>query len=121
MSNEYQAHLKDLKDRTRKYALRIIKLYLSLDKSTVSKVIGKQILRSGTSVGAQFREGCRAKSDADLISKLQGSIQELEESIYWMELLVEAEIIKKEKLEPLMQESEELIAIFISIICKLKK
>jgi len=120
MGSEYQDRLQDLKDRTKKYALRIIKLYSSLDKSPVSKVLGGQVLRSGTSVGAQFREGCRAKSDADLISKLQGSIQELEESIYWMELMLEAEIFKKEKLEPLMQESEELIAIFISIINKVK-
>ena len=120
--SDYQEHLQGLKDRTRKYALRIISLYTSLDKSEeVSRVIGRQILRSGTSVGAQFREGCRAKSDPDLISKLQGSIQELEESIYWMELMIDTEIFKKEKLEPLMQESEELIAIFITIINKLKK
>jgi len=120
MGSEYQERLQDLKDRTKKYALRIIKLHSSLDKSQVAKVLGNQILRSGTSVGAQFREGCRAKSDADLISKLQGCIQELEESIYWMELLIDTEVFKKEKLEPLIQESEELIAIFVSIINKIK-
>ena len=121
MASDYQPHLQDLKERTRKYALRIINLCSSLDKSDLSKVIGKQILRSGTSVGAQFREGCRAKSNADLISKLQGSLQELEESIYWMELMIDSEIFSEEKLSPLMKESEELIAIFITIINKLKK
>ena len=83
-------------------------------------VIGKQILYSGTSVGAQYREGCRAKSDADLVNKLQGSLQELEETLYWIELLIESEIIKAERLEPLLKETDELAAIFVSIVLKLK-
>ena len=117
---DYQEHLQGLKDRTKKFSLRIIKLYSSLPNTVVAKVIGKQILRSGTSVGAQFREGCRAKSDADLINKLHGSLQELEETQYWLELLADSEMIKPERLTDLSKEADELIAIFVSIVVKLK-
>ncbi len=74
---------KDLKTRTKEFALRIIRLYSAMPNTTASQVLGKQILRSGTSVGAQYREGVRAKSDADFINKLEGSLQELEETSYW--------------------------------------
>ena len=72
----------DLKIRTREFALRIIRLYTSLPKTTEAQVIGKQVLRSGTSVGAHYREGCRAKSNADFINKIEGSLQELDETLY---------------------------------------
>lgn len=98
-----------LRERTKDYALRIIRLYSVLPKKTEAKIIGHQLLRSGTSVGAQYSEACRAKSDADFVSKIQGSLQELEESIYWLELLANAGIIKADKLSPLLIESEELI------------
>ena len=91
----------DLRKRTKDFALRIIKLYSFLPKTTEAQIIGKQILRSGTSVGAHYREGCRAKSNADFINKLQGGLQELEETLYWLELLTESNIIHKEKLESL--------------------
>jgi four helix bundle protein len=81
----------DLRARTREYALRIIRLYESLPKSGAVHVISHQLLRSGTSVGAHYSESCRAKSKADFISKIEGSLQELEEGIYWMELLIQAE------------------------------
>ena len=80
----------DLRRRTKEFALRIIKLYVALPKSAEAQVLGKQVLRSGTSVGAHYHEACRAKSDADLISKVEGGLQELEETIYWLELLSEA-------------------------------
>ena len=112
--------LHDLKGRTKDFALRIIKLYSSLPRTAESNTIGKQILRSGTSVGAQFREGCRAKSEADLINKLQSGLQELEETQYWMELLIETGIIEKDRLIDLYKESDELISIFVSIVLKLK-
>ncbi len=72
----------DLKIRTREFALRIIRLYTSLPKTAEAQVIGKQVLRSGTSVGAHYREACRAKSNADFISKVEGGLQELEETLY---------------------------------------
>ena len=79
--------MENLKQRTKKFALRIIKLYCALPRKTEAQVIGKQVLCSGTSVGAQFLEGLRSKSKADLISKLEGCLQELEETQYWLELL----------------------------------
>ena len=82
----------DLKVRTKQFALRIIRLYTSLPKTTEAQVIGKQVLRSGTSVGAQYREAQRAKSDADFINKVEGSLQELDETGYWLELLQTARL-----------------------------
>jgi four helix bundle protein len=110
----------DLKDRTSDFALRIIRMYTRLPKTTEAQIIGKQVLRSGTSVGAQYREGHRAKSDADVISKFEGVLQELDETDYWLNLLVRAEIAPADKMAPLIQETNELIAIFVSIVTKIK-
>src|SRR5437762_13588735 len=98
------------------YSTRVLRLFRSLPKSVEASIIGKQLLRSGTSVGAQFREAYRAKSKADFISKMTGAIQELDESDYWIDLLIEAEILPREKLEPLLTETNELIAIFTTIV-----
>lgn len=100
----------DLKQRTKNFALRIVKLFSALPKQTEAQVIGKQVLRSGTSVGAQYREACRARSNAEFISKIESASQELEETIYWFELLVEAKIFPAQKLENLRSEAEELMA-----------
>lgn len=113
--------MNDLKDRTKKFALRIIKLYTSLPKNIESQVMGKQILRSGTSVGAQYSESIRARSTAEFISKIESALQELEETTYWMELLVESEIVKAEKLKDLQAEAEELIAILVSSVKTAKR
>ncbi len=110
----------DLKERTKQYALRIIRLYTSLPKTTEAQVMGRQVLKSGTSVGAQYREANRAKSDADFISKVEGSLQELDETEYWLELLTEAGIVPVERLAPLLNETDELIAIFVTIVKKTK-
>src|SRR5215204_6147957 len=104
----------ELKARTKEFAVRIIRLFAALPKSTEAQVIGKQFLRSGTSVGAQYREAQHAKSDADFISKIEGSLQELEETTYWLELLAELEIFNSNKLAPLQTETKELIAIFVT-------
>ena len=111
----------DLKSRTKTYALRIIKLYQALPKSGEAQVIGKQILRSGTSIGAQYREACRAKFPADFINKMEGSLQELDETGYWLELLVESKIVPAERLSELQNENEELIAIFVASVKTTKK
>ena len=113
----------DLRGRTKTFALRIIKLYTSLPKSQEAQVLGKQILRSGTSVGAHYHEACRAKSNADFISKVEGGLQEIEETIYWMELIGESNIFSEERLKPLHKEAEELIAMFVTMAknIKLKK
>jgi four helix bundle protein len=106
----------DLKDRTRDYALAIIVLFSQLPKRTETQVIGRQLLRSGTSVGAQYREAVRAKSDADFISKIEGSLQELEETEYWLELLGESGLFSKARLMPVMKETGELKGIFVSVV-----
>lgn len=116
-----EEQVKDLRVRTKDFALRIIRMYASLPKSTVAQVLGKQVLRSGTSVGAQYRESQRAKSDADFISKTEGALQELDETGYWLELLSEANILPAEKLADLRKETDELTAIFVTIVTKVKK
>ena len=104
----------DLKQRTKLFALRIIKLFTSLPKTAEAQVIGKQVLRSGTSVGAEYREACRSRSSAEFISKIQSRLQELDETAYWLELLVEGGLIKPAKLNSLQKEADELTAIFVS-------
>jgi four helix bundle protein len=109
-----------LRARTKAFALRIIKLYTALPKSPEAQVVGKQVLRSGTSVGAHYHEGCRAKSEADFINKIEGGLQELEETIYWLELISEAHIFTEERLKPLRDEAEELIAMFVTMVKNVK-
>jgi four helix bundle protein len=111
----------DLRTRTADFALRIVKLYVGLPKTTEAQVLGKQILRSGTSIGAHYREGHRAKSDADIINKFENALQELDETDYWLELLVKAGIIPAQKADPLRKEANELLAIFTTIVTKIKK
>ena len=109
------ASRQDLRKRTKEFALRIIKLYAALPKTTEAQVLGKQILRSGTSVGAHYREACRAKSNADFISKIEGGLQELDETLYWLELLADAKIVSPIRLEPLERETNELTAMFVTM------
>ena len=111
----------NLLDRTKQFALRIIRLYLTLPKHGAAQVLGTQILKSGTSPGAQYREAQRAKSDADFISKIEGALQELDETMYWLELIGESRIMSAKRLEPLREEAGELIAIFVSIVNGVKK
>jgi len=110
----------DLKVRTRRFALRVIKLYAALPKTVEAQIIGKQMVRSGTSVGAHYREAQYAKSDPDFISKIQGALQELEETIYWLELVEDIQVLTDGRLAPIHQEAEELRAIFITIVKKVK-
>jgi four helix bundle protein len=86
-----------------------------------AQVLGKQVLRSGTSVGAHFREGTRARSNAEFVSKLNGGLQELEETSYWLELLAESGIVNPDRLNDLMKESDELTAIFVTCIQNAKR
>jgi len=105
-----------MKARTKKFALRVIRLVESLPRSRTADTIGRQLLRSGTSVGANYRSACRAKSPADFASKMGIVEEEADESIYWMELLVEGEIVKATRLGPLMKEADEIVAIAVSSI-----
>jgi four helix bundle protein len=114
------APAKDLKDRTREYALRVIRLYSCIPQSPVAQAIGKQLLRSGSSVGANYREGIRARSRTEYATKLNISLMELEESLYWLELLDGAGVFPPEKLESLKRETSELVAILVSLIKRFK-
>ena len=105
---------RDLQARTKTFALRIVRLYCSLPKTTEAQVLGKQVLRSGTSVGAHYREAMRARSVAEFVSKVEGGLQELEETAYWLELLTESGIIPGPKLAGLQQESNELTAMLVA-------
>lgn len=105
----------DLKERTKTYALRIIRLYGALPGTTEAQVIGKHLLRSGTSVGANYREAFRARSTAEFIAKCGVCLQELEETTYWLELLVDAGITAKSKLVDLKDETNQFLAIFTTI------
>jgi four helix bundle protein len=110
----------DLKARTKKFALRIIKLYSALPRRSDAQVLGTQILKSGTSVGAHCREACRAKSNADFI-KIEGALQELDETAYWLEPLGASQILSIKRLESLHAESEELMAILVTIVTNVKR
>ena len=106
----------DLRERTTQFALEIIRFYVSLPKTTEAQVLGKQILRSGTSVGAQYREASRARSAAEFISKMESSLQELEETSYWLELLQKANIVSGTRIQSLAQETNALTSIFVTSI-----
>jgi len=111
----------DLRTRTRDFALRIIRMFGRLPKSTEASILGRQILRSGTSVGANYREAYRGRSKAEFIAKCGDSLRELEETDYWLELLVEGKVMPAKPLASLRQECDELIAIFVTIIRKAKR
>ena len=111
----------DIKKRTKDFALRVIRMVESLPKGKTGDVIGRQLLRSGTSVGANYRAACRAKSPADFISKIGTVEEEADESIFWMELLIESGLIHERLLEDLMREANELVAIIVSSINTVRK
>jgi four helix bundle protein len=106
----------EFKKRTKAYALRIIRLFEALPKSVVGSVLGRQVLRSGTSVGANYRAACRAKSRADFVAKLQNVEEECDETLYWLELLVESGQVKQGRVSALMQEGSELLAMVVASI-----
>jgi len=106
----------DMKRRTRAFALRVIRLAESLPNTPTAKVIKNQMLRCGSSVGANYRAACRAKSKPDFVSKMGTVEEEADESIYWMELLIDAEIVKRPRIADLLDEADQILAIVISSI-----
>ena len=110
----------ELKTRTKKFGLRIIKLVDFLPNRKIGDVIGRQILRSATSVGANYRAACRSRSKAEFITKINIVLEEADETLYWLELIEESELIKKEKLIELTSEAKELVAIFVTTLKSLK-
>ena len=105
----------DLPERTKAFALRIIRMFSALPKSEEARVLGKQVLRSGTSVGANYREAHRARSKTEFIAKIGDCLKELDETAYWLELLDESTIVPSAKLASLRDECNQLLAIFTTI------
>ena len=105
-----------LRERTKTFALRIIRLYAALPNATLPQTLGRQVLRSSTGVAANFREASRARSDAEFIAKLGIVEQELDETQLWLELLIESGAVREEQLASLKQETDELLRITISSI-----
>lgn len=118
--NKGEEKIVDLRTRTKDFALRVIRLYSSLPKSTLAQVLGKQFLRSGTSVGANYREAYRARSKAEFIAKVGDCLKEIEETGYWFELVVDSQLVTQEKMQSLQAECNELTAIFVTSIKKAK-
>jgi four helix bundle protein len=104
----------EMKARTKDYAKRVVKLCEALPNKWVARTLGTQLLRSGTSVGANYRAVCRAKSTADFLNKLRIVEEECDESLFWMELLVENNLVKSARLNSLMQEGNELLSIVVA-------
>ncbi len=111
---------RQFKNRTRQIALRVIQLVTALPRSNTADVIGRQLLRSGTSIGANYRAACRARSPADMLAKLGIVEEEADETIYWIELLVEAEIIQRQRVDDLLCEVNEILAMTVASIRTLR-
>jgi len=107
--------------RTKEFALRIIRMYAVLPKNSIATVLGHQAFRSGTSVGAHYREANRARSTAEFISKLEVAIQELDETKYWLELIIEAALVRAAQLAPLQSDASELAAILTASVRTAKR
>jgi four helix bundle protein len=105
----------ELRDRTKIFGLRIVKMFVALPKTDEARVLGKQALRSGTSVGANYREAHRSRSKAEFIAKVGDCLKELDETAYWLELLTESAIVKPAKIAPLQDETNQLLAILTTI------
>lgn len=102
----------ELRERTKKFAIRIVRLFQSLPKSAEAQVMGKQLLRCGTSVAANYRAVCRARSKVEFIARMGVVAEEADESVLWLELLEETGILRHERLEDILKEAKELVAIF---------
>jgi four helix bundle protein len=111
---------KEFKERTKRLGLRVIRLVEALPQSQTGQVIGRQLLRAATSVGANYRAACRAKSTADIINKLKIVEEEADETLYWLELIVESDLMSEARVSGLMAETNEIIAMTVASIKTLR-
>jgi four helix bundle protein len=111
----------ELKARLKRFALRAINLAAALPRNSAGNVIGKQLLRSGTSVGANYRAACRARSRAEFISRLSVVQEEADETVYWLELIIESRMVKENRLAPIHREALEILAIVTRTILSCKR
>ena len=117
---KYEGKKEDLQIRTKEFALKVIRMYSALPKSAEAQVLGRQVLRSGTSVGANYREASRSRSKPEFIAKIGDCLKELDETAYWLELLAESSMVPSAKLADLRDECDQLLAIFTTISKKAK-
>jgi len=103
---------KELQDRTKRFAIRIIRMFRALPKSEEARIMGRQALRAGTSVAANYRAACRARSKAEFTAKIGVVVEETDETVFWLELLVDSEIVSIAKMQEMLNEANELLAIF---------
>src|SRR5208337_5406039 len=106
----------DLKLRTKEFALRVVRLYRALPPREEARTIGKQLLRSGTSIGANYRAACRARSRPEFVAKLGIVLEEADETVFWLELMQDAGVFPEAKLREIVQEARELVAIFVASV-----
>ncbi|HEV8607126.1 MAG TPA: four helix bundle protein [Tepidisphaeraceae bacterium] len=104
-------HAEKLKRRTKLFALRVITMFKALPRGEEARIMGRQVLRLGTSIGANYRAACRARTVKEFVSKIRVAVEEADETSYWLELLTDASIIRKARLEPLHSECNEFLAI----------
>ena len=120
-SNNCGDEKRDLRRRTMAFALQIVRLYRELPRNGEAHIIGGQVLRSGTAPGAHYREACRARSPAEFISKMETALQELDETDYWLELAIKAEVVADSRIRPIAIELQELISIFTASVRTAKR
>jgi four helix bundle protein len=101
-----------LKARTKEFAVRVIKMFRALPKTADARIVGRQVIRSGTSVAANYRAACRARSKAEFVSKIGIVLEEADETVLWLEILIDAGIVRRTRMEKLVTEANELVAIF---------
>ena len=106
----------EMKERTKRFAVRVVKMVDTLPRKMSADVMGRQVLRSATSVGANYRAACRSRSRDEFRAKLGIVEEEADETLFWMEMLIESEVVKAPQLQPLMKEAEEILAITVSSI-----
>jgi four helix bundle protein len=121
MSDDAGRPLVDLRARTKAFALRVIRLVQSLPRTPVGRVLGDRALRSGTSIGAHYREASRGRSTAESASELNTGIQELDEAMYWMELIVEAGLVKPARMTAIQDEADQLLRILVAMTKNAKR
>lgn len=112
MGGKVKLHPAEVRERTKQFAIRIVRLFRSLPKSDDARTIGRQLLRSGTSVAANYRAVCRARSKAEFVAKIGVVVEEADETVFWLELLIDTGIIAQAKLNNLLKEANELLSIF---------
>jgi four helix bundle protein len=116
MTDMYMSQAEQLKARTKQFAIRIVRLFRALPKTEEARLVGRQMLRAGTSVAANYRAVCRARSRAEFIAKMGVVVEEADETAFWLEFLVDTEIIRPKRIEALLTEANELLAIFAASV-----